>query len=315
MKALVAGGGGFIGSHLVDRLHERGHTVRVYGRNPSRFRGAPEGTEFVEGELGNHGLIRGAVDGLDTVFHFVSTTIPKTSNDDPIYDVRSNLVDALVLLEACVDAGVRKVVFSSSGGTVYGVPKTLPIAEEHPTDPITSYGIVKLGVEKYLGLFHRLHGLDYAALRISNPYGARQDPAGQQGAISVFFDRIRSGETITIWGDGQVVRDYLYVSDLVDALEAAALTETERKVFNVGSGLGVSLNELVALMGETAGAEPRVEYLPGRSFDVPASVLDVGRARAELGWSPKTDLREGLARTWRWILTLSEAGRWEGQPR
>lgn len=308
MKALVVGGGGFIGGHLVERLLQGGHAVRAYGRSPNRFRGTPEGAEFVEGELGNQGLIRAAVEGMETVFHLASTTIPKTSNDDPIYDVRSNLVDALVLLGACVDAGVRKVVFSSSGGTVYGVPEKLPIAEEHPTDPITSYGSVKLAVEKYLGLFHHLHGLDYAALRISNPYGPWQDPAGQQGAIGVFLERIRTGRPITIWGDGLVVRDYLYVSDLMDALELAAVTETGRKVFNVGSGRGVSLNELVALMGEIVADEPEVEYLPARSLDVPANVLDVGRVREELGWSPKTDLSEGLALTWRWILTRPEAG-------
>jgi UDP-glucose 4-epimerase len=308
MKALVVGGGGFIGGHLVERLLAGGHAVRVYGRNPGRFGGTPEEAEFVEGELGNHGLIRAAVDGVDTVFHFVSTTIPKTSNDDPVYDVRSNLVDALVLLDACVDAGVRKVVFASSGGTVYGVPETLPITEEHPTDPITSYGIVKLAVEKYLGLFHHLHGLDYAALRISNPYGPWQDPAGQQGAVGVFLERIRTGRPITIWGDGLVVRDYLYVSDLVDALELAAVTETGRKVFNVGSGRGVSLNGLVTLMEEVVAREPEVEYLPARSLDVPTNVLDVSGTRKDLGWSPRTELPEGLALTWRWILTRTEAG-------
>lgn len=308
MNVLVVGGCGFIGSHLVGRLAEGGHAVRVYDRSPNRFAGVPEGAEFVEGELGNHGLIREAVESMEVVYHFVSTTLPKTSNDDPIYDVRSNLVDTLQLLEACVEAGVRKVVFSSSGGTVYGPPEAVPITEDHPTNPISSYGIVKLAIEKYLGLFRHLHGLDYAALRISNPYGPLQDPAGQQGAISVFLDRIRTGRPITIWGDGGVVRDYLYVSDLTDALELAAEVETRRKVFNIGHGEGASLNELIELMSGVAGARPEVEYLPARSLDVPTSVLDISRAQGEMGWSPKTGMVEGISRTWEWLLTLPEAG-------
>ena len=295
-----------MGTHLVDALLEKGSFVRIYDRSPSRFRATPRGAEYVEGELGNHGLIRAAVEGMETVFHFVSTTIPKTSNDDPIYDVRSNLVDTLQLLESCVEAGVRKVIFASSGGTVYGLPQTVPIIEDHPTNPITSYGIVKLAVEKYLGLFDHLHGLDYTVLRISNPYGPFQNPGGQQGAVPVFLHRLYTGQPITIWGDGSVVRDYLYISDLVEALKLAAEAETRQKVFNVGSGRGTSLNELVAIIAEVAGERPEVEYVPGRALDVPANVLDVARVRDELGWSPRTELAEGIDRTWEWVRTLTE---------
>lgn len=312
MKSLVLGGGGFIGSHLVGRLLEEGHEVRVYDRSPNRFLGTPRGAEYVEGDLGNHGLIRDALEDVEVVFHLVSTTLPKTSNDDPGYDVRSNLVDTIQLLESCVETGVRKVVFTSSGGTVYGMPQAVPIPEDHPTDPISSYGVVKLAIEKYLALFHHLHGLDYAALRVSNPYGPYQNPAGQQGAISVFLNRIRTGEPITIWGDGRVVRDYLYISDLVEALTLAAATDTESKLFNVGYGEGASLNELLVLMQEVVEGAPEVEYLPARSLDVPASVLDVSRAEEELGWSPSTDLAEGIARTWDWIRTLPESTVREG---
>jgi UDP-glucose 4-epimerase len=306
LKSLVLGGNGFIGTHLVDGLLEEGYPVRIYDRSPNRFRATPQNAEYVEGELGNHGLIRAAVEDVEVVFHFVSTTIPKTSNDDPIYDVRSNLVDTLQLLESCVEAGVRKVVFASSGGTVYGQPRTLPITEDHPTNPITSYGVIKLAVEKYLGLFDHLHGLDYTALRISNPYGPYQDPGGQQGAVPVFLHRLRTGHPVTIWGDGSVVRDYLYISDLVEALKQVAEAETQQKVFNVGSGQGISLNELVALIAEVTGERPVVEYVPGRALDVPANVLDVAWAREELGWSPTTELAEGIERTWHWIRTLTE---------
>lgn len=307
MRSLVLGGSGFIGSHLVERLLEGGHEARVYDRGSNPFRETSPEVEYVEGEFGDRALVREAVEGVDTVFHFISTTLPKTSNDDPVYDVRTNLVDTVRLLECCVEAGARKVVFSSSGGTVYGPPRSAPITEEHPTDPITSYGIVKLAIEKYLNLFHLQHGLDYAALRISNPYGPGQNPSGQQGAVTVFLNRIRTGEPITVWGDGSVVRDYLYISDLARALALAAEAQTESKVFNIGSGRGVSVNELLEVMAAVVGESLDVEYLPARSLDVPLSVLDVSRAREELGWSAGTDLAEGVARTWEWLSALPEA--------
>ena len=311
MKSLVLGGNGFIGTHLVDVLLEDGHRVRIYDRSLNGFRANPKGAEYVRGELDDLGLVREALEDIEVVFHFVNTTIPKTSNDDPVYDVSSNLVGTLRVLESCVQAGVRKVVFASSGGTVYGQPRTVPIAEGHPTEPITSYGIVKLAVEKYLALFEHLHGLDYAALRSSNLYGPYQDPGGQQGVIPVFLSRLRAGQPVTIWGDGSVVRDYLYISDLVEALKLAARANLGRKVLNVGSGRGTSLNELIAIIARVTGSRPEVRYVAGRSLDVPANVLDVARVREELGWKPQTGLDEGIDRTWDWIRTLAQeaAGR------
>lgn len=302
MSYLVVGGNGFIGINLVDRLLEGGSPVRIYDRGPGRFREPPKDAEYLRGELGNHGAIREAIEGMEVVFHLVSTTLPKTSNDDPIHDVRSNLVDTLQLLESCVEAGVRKVVFASSGGTVYGPPRTVPIIEGHPTDPITSYGIVKLAIEKYLHLFHHLHGLDYAALRISNPYGPFQDPTGQQGAIAVFLQNILAGRPITIWGDGEVVRDYLYVSDLAEALVLAS--ERGRGVFNIGSGQGASLNQLLEYIATVVGERPEVRYQTGRSLDVPANVLDPDLAKEELGWNPGVDIATGIERTWDWLKKL-----------
>jgi UDP-glucose 4-epimerase len=304
VRVLIVGGSGFIGTHLSERLLECGHHVRIYGRSPGRLRPVPEEAECVEGDLGNHGLVREAVEDIEVVYHLASTTIPKTSNDDPIYDVRSNVIDTIQLLQACVEAGTRKVVFSSSGGTVYGPPEAIPISEDHPTNPISSYGIVKLTIEKYLRLFHHLYGLDYAALRISNPYGPYQNPAGQQGAIGVFLHRIHAGQPVTVWGDGGVVRDYLYIADAVDALGLAASVETSNKVMNVGSGQGHSLNELLELIATVVGVQPDIEHLPGRPLDVPVSVLDVRRAKQELGWTPSTEPAEGIARTWEWIRTL-----------
>lgn len=304
MRCLVVGGSGFIGAHLVDRLLKSGHSVRVYGRSLNRFRSMPEQVEYMRGELGDYPLIREAVQGMEVVYHLVSTTTPRTSNEDPAYDVRSNLIDTLRLLEASVESGVRKVIFTSSGGTVYGPANTLPVTERHPTNPISSYGIVKLAIEKYLDLFHRINGLDYMVLRVANPYGPYQDPFKEHGVISVFLYHVYTGRTIKIWGDGGVIRDYIYVSDLVEALERAAEVNSCGRVINAGSGHGVSLRELLEVISNVAGKLPLVEYLPAKEADVPAVTLDISMAREELGWNPEIGLTEGMARTWDWIRTL-----------
>src|SRR5215210_3327908 len=186
----------------------------------------------------------------------------------PTYGVlRRSRSDATTMADAfctLTQTLANKVIFASSGGTVYGPPQEIPITENHPTNPTTSYGIVKLAVEKYLDLFYQMRGLNYTVLRLPNSYGPYQDPGGQQGAIAVFLRRIHTHQPITIWGDGRVVRDFLYAVDLAEALVAAAEVEASRKVLNIGSGQGTSLNELVALMAEVTGERPEVEYRSGR---------------------------------------------------
>lgn len=310
MKALVIGGNGFIGTHLVMLLQKEGHSVRVFDRYPSKYGQPSASVEYVTGDLGNHGVLSEIVDGVDWVFHLAYTTLPKTSNDDPVYDVRSNLVDTIQLLQECCLASVKKFVFVSSGGTVYGVPQSSPIKETHPTEPICSYGITKLAIEKYLHLFYHLKGLEYVVLRASNPYGEGQNPNAKQGAVGVFLGRIARGEPITIWGDGEVVRDYIYIEDAVLSLLAAAKyksNNSEPRVFNIGSGHGCSLNQLIKEIRSTVDVPVKVEYTPSRALDVPTNVLDISRAKEQLKWEPNIDLETGLARTWKWIKTLDFA--------
>ena len=204
---LVLGGNGFIGSHLVDRLIADGHFVRVFDKYPERYRAPLPEVEYHLGDFGNRGLLLDALRDIDVVYHLISTSLPKTSNDDPAFDVQSNVIETLFLLEQCLAKSVLKFVFVSSGGTVYGRPDRLPIVEESPTNPECSYGITKLTIEKYLNLYHHLHGLDYVVVRPSNPYGSRQDPHGIQGAIAVFLGRVASGKSIEIWGDGTFSKD------------------------------------------------------------------------------------------------------------
>lgn len=304
MNLLVLGGNGFIGTHLVDRLLADGHEVRVFDKYEERYRKPLPRVDYRFGEFGNRGLLAESLQDIDVVFHLISTSLPKTSNDDPAFDVSSNVVESLFLLEQCVAQRARKVVFISSGGTVYGRPASLPIGEESPTNPECSYGITKLAIEKYLALYLHLHGLDYTVVRPSNPYGSRQNPHGIQGAVSVFLGRIAEGKPIEIWGDGEVVSDYLYVDDLVDGICRAAFTPSAERVFNMGSGDGLSLNQLVAVMRDVTRQEVRVNYTPARSFDVPAIYLDVSRARQELSWIPTVPIEEGIEHTWRFIRDL-----------
>lgn len=305
MNCLVLGGAGFIGSHAVEALLAAGHRVRVLEREGCRLEnllGVMEQIDIIYGDLARRADLRAALTGIKVVFHLAGATLPAASNKDPLADIDSNLRAAVILLQEAVAAGVGKVVFASSGGTVYGPTMNLPIGEDHPTSPLSSYGIVKLTTEKYLALFHHLHGLDYTVLRIANPFGERQSSRGAQGAVAVFLGRCKRGERIEIWGNGEVARDYLYIADLAAALVKAATYQGPEKIFNIGGGRALSLNRLLEEIAAVCGCDPGVDYLPARPCDSPVNWLDCRRAESELGWRPQTDFRTALGRTWQWIL-------------
>lgn len=304
MKILIFGGGGFIGSTIADRLLVDGHSLRIFERPrvpPYRSFRPHESVEWIGGDLSSAHDVGDALAGVDAVMHLVSTTLPKGSNDDTVYDVQSNVVASLQLLEAMVRAKVSRIVFISSGGTVYGTPQYLPIDEAHPTDPLVSYGITKLAIEKYLHLYQHLHGIRPVILRVANPYGERQRIETAQGAVGVFAHRALVGTPIEIWGDGSVTRDYIHVQDVADAFVRALAYEGSHTCFNISSGVGVSLNELVEQLSDVLGRQIAVDYRPGRPFDVKLNVLSNERARQELGWTPSIDMRTGLVRTVQWM--------------
>lgn len=308
MKALVIGGNGFIGTALVDQLIGRGIKVRVFDRYPSRYKEPVDGVEYLIGDFANHGEVSQAVQGIDWVFHLAYTTLPETSNEDPVYDVRSNVIDTIQLLQECCNADVDKFVFVSSGGTIYGVPQHVPIKEEHPTEPICSYGITKLTIEKYLHLFHHTKKLEYSVARIANPYGERQNPNSKQGAVGVFLGCIARKQPITVFGDGEIVRDFIYIYDAADALIACAdyvASEKGPRVFNIGSGVGYSLNQIVDTIRNVVDVEVKVNHTPARQVDVKSNVLDIELARTLLKWEPKVDLETGIKRAWDWTKSLS----------
>ncbi len=302
MNVLLIGGSGFIGSHLKDRFVAAGHRVRSLDRVPERFRSDPPQVEHLYGEVGNEALLDAALSGIDVVLHLAWCTVPKSAEDDPTFDIRSNLVLTTEILKGIVRHRVPHVVFFSSGGTVYGPTSREPIPESHPTQPICSYGVTKLAAEKYVAVFARRHGFRATILRCANPYGERQDPRGAQGAITVFLHRAACGDPIHIWGDGEVVRDYIHVEDLVEAVAASLAAEAAPlRVLNIGSGQGATLNQLVAGVREATARPVEAVYEPARAVDVPWSVLDIRAAARELGWSPRIDLATGIARTWSWL--------------
>ena len=306
-NALITGGNGFIGSHLVDALLVAGYKVRVLDPFGRRFGPVPQDVEWIRSDMNSEYAIREAITGMDVVFHLAWTSIHETSTREPLTDIASNLEPSVRLVDECHHEGVERVVFLSSAGTAYGLAQYSPVDEKHPTDPISAYGITKLAVEKYLHLYHHLYGLDYVVLRPSVPYGPGQDPRKRQGAVGVFLYRLAKGRPIEIWGDGSIVRDYFYVDDLVAAIISAAVSDTtHERVFNIGGGRGYSLNELLQVIEEVTGRRAKVEYGAGRRFDVPALVLDTSRAATYLNWTPQVKLAEGVARTWQWILGLGD---------
>ncbi len=301
MRALVLGGGGFIGSHLVANLLAQEAQVRVLERPyRQRMQIIPDhrNLEWQEGDFGNVQDIRRALEGVDLVYHLVSTTQPQSSNDDPAFDVESNLVATLRLLEQLRERKNTRLIFVSSGGTVYGRPEYTPIPETHPTEPTCSYGIVKLAIEKYLSLYRLLHGLDYRVLRLANPYGPGQEANRAQGVVGTFLSRVVHDEPIEVWGDGSVVRDYLYISDTISALLQVASYQGKERIFNIGSGGGHSVREIIAAIEQLTGKVAKARYTAARKFDVPVSVLDITRAQNELGWQPRIHLNEGLRLTY-----------------
>jgi UDP-glucose 4-epimerase len=287
-----------MGQRLCRMLLEHGHSVRSVSRT-GRPRGTAQawwsGVDWHSADMGTLNAVS-SLKGAEIVFHLASSTYPSVSNVDSAFDLESNLVGTVRMLNSAIDNGVKRVIFVSSGGTVYGVPKTNPIPEVHPTDPICSYGIHKLAVEKYLFLHRSLDRLDSVVLRVSNLYGEYQTLDRPLGAVSHFVHRAIKGMPIEIWGDGSIRRDFVHVDDVTQALMAAMTYCGPEYLFNIGSGRSVSLNELIQMIRKRLKWEVPVNYRPARSFDVHENVLDIARASSELGWTPSIDLETGLDR-------------------
>jgi UDP-glucose 4-epimerase len=297
---VVIGGCGFLGRHLVKALAASGEGVSVVDMFPFPGGSTPVIVRLLDISHASDRDFDAMVGNADIVHHYAWTTIPAVANADPLADLQNNLRITIGLLEGLKRRGGGKIVFSSSGGTVYGRLHTIPAPEDHSLEPVTAYGISKVAAEKYMQFYHYLHGIDARVVRISNPYGAGQNPARQQGAVTTFVHRALAQETIEIWGDGETVRDFVHIEDVVPALIAVAGLACgpadQTPVFNIGSGTGHSLNDILHLIEDVLGAPIAVERKPTRAFDIPVSILDITKAIRELDWRPHIDLRAGIAR-------------------
>jgi UDP-glucose 4-epimerase len=298
---LILGGCGFIGRHVAVLLARAGHSVVLADREQPEFAFPADVTsriswqplEFASADW--DALIANAA----VVHHYVWTSLPASANNNPFGDLISNVDGTLALLEALRRRGGARIIFPSSGGTVYGKLQTIPVPEDHPLMPITAYGAGKATAEIYLGLYRVLHGVDCRVARIANPYGAGQNLARGQGAVTTFLHHALTNRPIIIWGDGEVVRDYIHVADVASALVALALCPRleEFHTFNIGSGLGISLNGIIAELERRLHRRLEVRRELARPFDVPVSVLDISRARKILRWEPCLSFAEGITRT------------------
>ena len=297
----MLGGCGFIGSYITDAMLEDGHQVRILSHTPEALRAPLADVEYHMGDVADQVAVDAALRGIDVVVHAVSTTVPGTSNNDPAGDVRGNLIACVQLLELMRKHGIPRIIYLSSGGTVYGNPEHCPVAEDAPLQPICSYGVVKVAVENYLGMYRHIYGFEPVILRLSNPYGPRQGHLGVQGAITSFLHQVRRKETLTIWGDGSNVRDYVHVEDVARLCKQAALG-THSGVFNVGSGVGYSLSEMIAIIASVTGKTPEICHLEKRLFDVNEIVLDISKAKDVFNWRPRINLQQGIREYWLWMM-------------
>jgi UDP-glucose 4-epimerase len=311
MKALVTGGAGFIGSTLVDRLLAEGHTVDVVDNLSSgSLANLAEARADRSHELKVHQIdIRDAavVELIarrepEVVFHLAAQADVRVSVARPAFDAEVNVLGSLNVMEGARQGGARKVVFASSGGTIYGepAPSELPVRESHPQHPLSPYGVAKRVVTDYLNVYRELHALEFTSLAMANIYGPRQDPHGEAGVVAIFAGLLLEGKPCTIFGDGNQTRDFVYVDDAVDAFVRAA----ERGgglLCNIGTGVETSVNELYSAMAAAAGTDAEAVYGPARAGELARSALDPGRAGVHLGWEPWTDLPTGVGEVLRWF--------------
>lgn len=311
-KIVVFGAGGFIGQHLVRRFaKEPDHTIIAFGRFADYQHGATSpfaeypNVQLVSGDFFNHRDLDGAIDGADYVFHLVTTTTPATSNDDPFIDIETNVRGSIELFELCTKHQVKKVIFLSSGGSVYGAIDSTAINERTLPEPRSPYGIGKLTIEHFLRYFKFTKNLNYVVYRVANPYGPGQNIYGRQGVIPIFMHKFLSNQPITVYGDGNMVRDYIYIDDLIDMLAGSYAKPNKYNEYNLGSGHGVSVNELINAIETCASHRVEKEYMPAPATFLEKNVLDIDRFVEEFDIKPATSLEDGMQRTWDYVKKFS----------
>ncbi|WP_170298989.1 NAD-dependent epimerase/dehydratase family protein [Massilia eburnea] len=297
-KAVILGASGFIGVNLAHALVRQGHQVVCFARTASPD--WPPEAEQVIGEFADLPPQLLAHLAQAVVYHLIASGRPSPNTAGAAQEAIDDIGTTLRYFEYCRERAVRWV-FVSSGGTVYGHTSEDMLAELAPNHPICSYGVVKLAIEQYLALYRRLHGTDYVVVRLANPYGAWQRPLTGQGLVATLLYKVLKGDSIEVWGNGENVRDYIYIDDAVDGLLAAASHGESGETYNLGTGVGTSINQLIGLIKQTLGVDVAVRHTPARAVDVERNVLQAEKLAAVSGWQPQTGLVDGLLRTATWI--------------
>ncbi len=298
----MTGGAGFIGSNVADRFLELGHEVAIFDDLSTGFREfVNPRAKFHEGDLADAAAIDRCIADFrpEIVDHHAAQIDVRKSVSDPLRDARVNILGSIALLQSCTHHGVRKVIYASTGGALYGEGRELPATEDHPVNPESPYGTSKHTVEHYLYLWKLLHGLDYTVLRYPNVFGPRQNPHGEAGVNAIFIGLMLEGRRPRIFGDGNAVRDYLFVSDVVEG-NVLALEKGSGEMLNLGTGVGTSVNDIVRELQTILGFREGAIYDPARPGEVQRIYLDAARAKRVLGWEPKVAFTDGLRRTVEW---------------
>lgn len=298
MKVLVTGGAGFIGSHLVDRLVQEGHEVIIVDNLATgKRRNINRSARFYKLDIQSWRLERVfRNERPNVVMHLAAQMDVRKSVEDPMFDAQVNILGTLNVLQQAVRHGVRKVVFSSSGGAIYGEQEIFPAPESHVTNPLSPYGLSKLCGEQYLSYYQRISGLQVVSLRYANVYGPRQDPEGEAGVVAIFIQKLLNNEQAVINGNGRQTRDFVFVEDVVEANLAIMGQETQG-TYNVGTGVETSINDLFRILVQHTGSACKEVHGPAKKGEQARSVIDSSKLRHELSWEPKTGLSEGLKKT------------------
>jgi len=303
----LIGGSGFIGSHLASLLAASGRELTVVGRSAAPIRKLPPGTKYVSGDCGDQQLLRKLISQTDEVVDLAYATVPQTSFADPIFDIQANLPPSVSMLRSAAEARLRRVVLISSGGTVYGVARSLPINEEHPTDPISPYGITKLTIEKYGLMFHRLTGLPVIIVRPGNAFGPGQIPEAGQGFVATAIARVLGNREVTIYGQEGTIRDYVHVTDIARGITSALEHGQPGCCYNIGTGVGKSNLDVLRTiepLASTHGRRIELRVDERRGFDVPVNILDSSRLREVSGWTPRVPFEAGIEETWNFLASF-----------
>lgn len=302
MNIILLGAAGFIGTNLVIELaKDQNKQIMVVDRNRKHFKTIEDmnfsNLKIFESDLTMNSNYESLVEGQDIVYHFVSTTVPTTSNQHIAEELKANVVLSANLLEACVHQKVKKIVFLSSGGTVYGKEAKCPLSEKTPTNPITSYGVQKVTIEKLIYLYNYMYGLDYRIIRLTNPYGPYQRPNGVLGAVTTFTYKALNREEIQVYGDGSVVRDFIYIDDTIRGIQKIVEGSDCHHTFNLGCGYGTSIKQVLKTIERTLDVKLNVKYTESRKVDVPVNYLDIKRYETAYGCLNPISLEEGIQKT------------------